>query len=171
MRYSCILKGHWETIIYGRLCEHFFCTDQEWSCVCLSDRTGACRKYGCPTVYLIFSAVSGFTSWVQGIMENVAQIRQSGVGISDVMELISYEEPYRFEDGEPLPKNAAGQYELRLENVSFRYPGASEDTLHNLNLTIQNGEKLAVVGRNGAGKSTLVKLLCGFLTRQMGVCS
>ena len=49
-----------------------------------------------------------------------------------------------------------------MENVSFRYPGASEDTLHNLNLTIHNGEKLAVVGRNGAGKSTLVKLLCGF---------
>ena len=115
-----------------------------------------------PQFILYFSAVSGFTSWVQGIMENVAQIRQSGVGISDVMELISYEEPYRFEDGEPLPKNAAGQYEIRLENVSFRYPGASEDTLHNLNLTIHNGEKLAVVGRNGAGKSTLVKLLCGF---------
>ena len=94
------------------------------------------------SLILYFSAVSGFTSWVQGIMENVAQIRQSGVGISDVMELISYEEPYRFEDGEPLPENAAGQYELRLENVSFRYPGASEDTLHNLNLTIGNGKSL-----------------------------
>ncbi len=97
-----------------------------------------------------------------GIMENVGQIRQSGVGISDVMELLFYEEPYRFEDGEHLPQNAKGQYELCLENVSFRYPGASEDTLHNLNLTIRNGEKLAVVGRNGAGKSTLVKLLSGF---------
>ena len=111
---------------------------------------------------LYFSAVSGFTNWVQGIMENVSQIRQSGVGISDVMELLFYAEPYRFEDGEALPENKAGQYELKLENVSFRYPGASEDTLHNLNLTIRNGEKLAVVGRNGAGKSTLVKLLCGF---------
>lgn len=115
-----------------------------------------------PQFILYFSAVSGFTNWVQGIMENVAQIRQSGVGISDVMELLFYAEPYRFEDGEALPENKAGQYELKLENVSFRYPGASEDTLHNLNLTIRNGEKLAVVGRNGAGKSTLVKLLCGF---------
>lgn len=115
-----------------------------------------------PQFILYFSAVSGFTNWVQGIMENVGQIRQSGVGISDVMELLSYEEPYRFEDGEPLPQNTEGQYELRLENVSFRYPGASEDTLHHLNLTIRNGEKLAVVGRNGDGKSTLVKLLSGF---------
>ncbi len=115
-----------------------------------------------PQFILYFSAVSGFTNWVQGIMENVAQIRQSGVGISDVMELLFYAEPYRFEDGEALPENKAGQYEIKLENVSFRYPGASEDTLHNLNLTIRSGEKLAVVGRNGAGKSTLVKLLCGF---------
>lgn len=115
-----------------------------------------------PQFVLYFSAVSGFTNWVQGIMENVGHIRQSGVGISDVMELLFYEEPYRFEDGEHLPQNTKGQYELCLENVSFRYPGASEDTLHNLNLTIRNGEKLAVVGRNGAGKSTLVKLLSGF---------
>ena len=47
-----------------------------------------------PQFILYFSAVSGFTNWVQGIMENVGQIRQSGVGISDVMELLFYEEPY-----------------------------------------------------------------------------
>lgn len=49
-----------------------------------------------------------------------------------------------------------------MEHVSFRYPGASQDTLHNFNLTIHPGEKLAIVGLNGAGKTTVVKLLCGF---------
>lgn len=60
-------------------------------------------------------------------------------------------------------------HRIQKDNMSFAWkmsasgiPGASEDTLHKLNLSIRNGEKLAVVGRNGAGKSTLVKLLCGF---------
>ncbi len=45
--------------------------------------------------------------------------------------------------------------------MSFRYPGAEEDTIHDLDLTVRPGEKLAIVGLNGAGKTTLVKLLCG----------
>ena len=58
--------------------------------------------------------------------------------------------------------------ELTLENVSFRYPKAEKDTLTNINLTLHNGEKLAVVGLNGAGKTTLVKLMCGFLDPTQG---
>lgn len=50
-----------------------------------------------------------------------------------------------------------------MENVSFRYPEAKEDTLSKINLTLHPGEKLAVVGLNGAGKTTLIKLICGFL--------
>ena len=42
-------------------------------------------------------------------------------------------------------------------------PKAEKDTIHNLNLTVRPGEKLAIVGLNGAGKTTLVKLLCGLL--------
>lgn len=48
---------------------------------------------------------------------------------------------------------------LSMENVSFRYPGATADTLHNIMLDIKPGEKIALVGYNGAGKSTLIKLL------------
>ncbi len=55
----------------------------------------------------------------------------------------------------PLPEIGA----LSVENVSFRYPGAAADTLHNIMLDIKPGEKIALVGYNGAGKSTLIKLL------------
>lgn len=49
--------------------------------------------------------------------------------------------------------------ELKLENVSFRYPNCNENTLKNVSLTIKQGEKIAIVGENGVGKTTFVKLL------------
>lgn len=52
------------------------------------------------------------------------------------------------------------KFEIEFKNVSFRYPGAENDSLKNVNLTIHNGEHLAVVGRNGSGKTTFIKLMC-----------
>ena len=46
-----------------------------------------------------------------------------------------------------------------FEDVSFRYPGAAQDSLRHINLTIHAGETVVIVGLNGAGKTTLVKLL------------
>jgi len=51
---------------------------------------------------------------------------------------------------------------LRLEAVTFRYPGTETDVLHDIDLTLPAGSTVAVVGDNGAGKTTFVKLLCGF---------
>ena len=47
-----------------------------------------------------------------------------------------------------------------FENVSFRYPGSEQYILENINLKINKGERISIVGLNGAGKSTLVKLVC-----------
>lgn len=52
------------------------------------------------------------------------------------------------------------KFEIEFKNVSFKYPGAENDSLKNVNLTIHNGEHLAVVGRNGSGKTTFIKLMC-----------
>jgi ATP-binding cassette subfamily B protein len=48
---------------------------------------------------------------------------------------------------------------IRLENVSFRYPGKDAWVLRNVDLFIPRGQSIALVGQNGAGKTTLVKLV------------
>ena len=112
---------------------------------------------------LFFSAVGGFTAWISGILGGFNTLHTQSLDISTVRECLEYPEPFKFEDGEPIEAEADRLYEIRLENVSYRYPGADKDTLTNINLTLHPGEKLAVVGLNGAGKTTLIKLICGFL--------
>ena len=115
---------------------------------------------------LYFTAVSTFTEWVMGILREMSTLQKESLDISRIREFLDYPEPFKFESGEEIPK-AAG-YELKLKNVSFRYPGAAADTIHDLSLTVHQGEKLAIVGLNGAGKTTLVKLLCGLLDPTQG---
>lgn len=112
---------------------------------------------------LFFGAVGGFTAWVSGILSGFNTLHKQSLDISSVRECLEFPEPFKFEDGEPIKTEENRLYEIRLENVSYRYPGADKDTLTNVNLTLHPGEKLAVVGLNGAGKTTLIKLICGFL--------
>lgn len=111
---------------------------------------------------LYFSAVGGFTAWVTGILGSMTTLYRQSLDISMVREYLEYPEPFRFQGGENLSASADVQHELKLENVYFKYSGAEEYTLEDINLTIHPGEKVAVVGLNGAGKTTLVKLICGF---------
>jgi ATP-binding cassette subfamily B protein len=57
---------------------------------------------------------------------------------------------------------------IRFEAVSFTYPGASQPALKDVNLHIQAGESLALVGENGSGKTTLIKLLTRLYSPDQG---
>ncbi|MEV2277378.1 ATP-binding cassette domain-containing protein [Nocardiopsis sp. NPDC049922] len=57
---------------------------------------------------------------------------------------------------------------LRVTGLSFRYPDAPGDVIHDLDLTARRGSLTAIVGASGAGKSTLFDLLLGFLTPHTG---
>lgn len=59
-----------------------------------------------------------------------------------------------------IPLNSEGPF-IELKNVCFSYP-TKANALNDVNLTIQKGEKIAVVGKNGSGKTTLVNVLLGF---------
>lgn len=120
------------------------------------------------TFLLLFNTVSGFTGQVTSILNGLNQLHKQSLDISNVRECLEYPELFKFEDGEKLGSEDGKTYEIVLENVSFKYPGAEKETLSNINLTLHSGEKLAVVGLNGAGKTTLVKLICGFLDPTKG---
>lgn len=112
---------------------------------------------------LYFGAIEGFAAWVTGILGGLNTLNKQSTDITTVREYLEYPEKFRFEEGRSIKKTENGDYEIRMENVSFRYPGAEKDTLSGINLVLHPGEKLAIVGLNGAGKTTLVKLICGFL--------
>lgn len=115
---------------------------------------------------LYFTAISTLTTWVMGILQEFVHLHKESLDISTVREYLDYPELFQFEEGKKIP--FSDNYELKLENVSFRYPGAQKDTIHHMNLTIHAGENLAIVGLNGAGKTTLVKLLCGLFDPNEG---
>ncbi|OBK77642.1 cobalt ABC transporter ATP-binding protein [Mycobacterium sp. 1165178.9] len=64
-------------------------------------------------------------------------------------------------DGAGLSDAAIGPVPVRLVDVRFRYPGASQDALREISLDLRVGEHVAVVGANGSGKTTLTLILAG----------
>ncbi len=80
--------------------------------------------------------------------ERVDEILTSETAIDDP------EEPKR------LPENSKG--EVAFEHVSFRYPGAEHDVLHDLNFVAKPGQTTAIIGSTGCGKSTLINLIPRF---------
>ena len=111
---------------------------------------------------LCFSAVGAYAEQLNSVLAELGTLRRQSLDLCVIREYLELPEPFRMEGGKPLPECPDGKYELRLDHVSFRYPSAEKDTLHDIDLTVHPGERLAVVGLNGAGKTTLVKLLCGF---------
>ena len=71
-------------------------------------------------------------------------------------------------EGEGL-KLAGIKGRIEFRNVSFKYPGAAEKTLEDLNFTILPGEHVALLGRVGSGKSTIARLILGLYPPEEGL--
>ena len=126
------------------------------------------NNLGAAEFLLYFGAVSGFTQWVTGILTEFGTLHKQSLDLNVVRQYLEWNEPFNLTGGEHIEKRPDMKAEIKLENVSYRYPMAEKDTITNLNLTVHAGEKLAIVGLNGAGKTTLIKLICGFLDPTAG---
>ena len=59
-----------------------------------------------------------------------------------------------------VEKRSDKKFDIEFRDVSFKYQGAEDYALKHINLSLNVGERLAVVGMNGSGKTTFIKLLC-----------
>jgi len=117
------------------------------------------RTLTIPEFVLYFSAVGSFTQWINGILNQLSVLHKQSLDLSCVREFLNYKEYFLFKEGRPVP--LAEKNVIELKNVSFRYPQSEALILDSINLKLEAGEKIAVVGLNGAGKTTLVKLITG----------
>ncbi|MCL2672023.1 MAG: ABC transporter ATP-binding protein/permease [Clostridiales bacterium] len=106
---------------------------------------------------LYFAAVTLFSAALKQLFDGLAFI---GVQIEQVEAYYDFVEmPDEFELSGKQPVPEEGGLTLEFRDLRFRYPSTERDIFDKLHLTIQAGERLAVVGVNGAGKTTLIKLL------------
>lgn len=103
----------------------------------------------------IFHASVGYVNWIYSDM------RTNSLMINDYRNFVDWKEDRETADEKDghITEINLDKFEFRFENVSFKYPGHDNYVLKNVNLTIKNGAKLAVVGVNGAGKTTFIKLM------------
>lgn len=122
------------------------------------------NEIGAGDFVFYFGAITGFSSWLNGIGNKVNDIAHKSIKIGYYREYFEIEEKYNHGEGYPLPTEEELPVDIELNNVSFKYPSSDGEkyAVKNVNLRINKGEKLAIVGANGAGKTTLVKLMCGF---------
>jgi ATP-binding cassette subfamily B multidrug efflux pump len=90
-------------------------------------------------IFLPRAAVSG---------DRIADVLETGIAITDAQNPKPFQEPF--------------SSEIEFRNVSFRYPAAPEDVLHDISFTARPGETTAFIGSTGSGKSTIVNLIPRF---------
>lgn len=114
---------------------------------------------------LYISLASTFTVVMTELLNSMGEMKKHSLEVDDFRSFMELEEEEE-EDCEPLPgvsgnavKCPETGYKIEFRDVSFQYKGQTDYALKNLNLTIESGTRLAVVGLNGAGKTTMIKLL------------
>ncbi|MGN1119648.1 MAG: ABC transporter ATP-binding protein, partial [Oscillospiraceae bacterium] len=96
-------------------------------------------------------------------VELVVMLIKESNFVTNLREFLAYEPQVKTQQ-KPAP--ALGDIEIK--DMSFTYKGAQKPTLHDINMTVRKGEKIAIVGHNGAGKTTLVKLIMGLYSATQG---
>ncbi|MGE6313517.1 ABC transporter ATP-binding protein [Bacillus cereus] len=118
------------------------------------------KKLGVGEFIAITQATQGIQDCISRASEVLAKLKEDEFYIKDYFSFVEKDSHSKESSGNKLFPNSlkAG---VSIQDLSFKYPGSECYSLHNINLYIKPGEKIAIVGENGSGKTTLIKCLMG----------
>lgn len=108
---------------------------------------------------MYFGAVQRAQGLLHTLFSSVGGLYEDNIFLENLEQFFELE-PQLQAPADPVPIPQPVREGFRLDDVSFRYPGADAPLLRSVNLSVRPGEMMAIVGPNGSGKTTLVKLLC-----------
>jgi ATP-binding cassette subfamily C protein LapB len=97
----------------------------------------------------------------------ITRARQAFTTMNSLQQMMEVEDERQVAARSIVPEIRAGRIELA--HVDFRYPGAANDALSDLNLKFEPGERIGIIGRVASGKSTLGRVICGLYAPTDGV--
>ncbi len=117
-------------------------------------------------LFAFLSYKSQFTTRLSNVIDNAIEFKMLDVHRGRVAD-IALTEPEQTLTGAGVATHALGG-EIEIRNLSFRYADSEPYVLRDLNLRIEAGQSIAIVGSSGCGKTTLLKLMMGLLAPTEG---
>ena len=116
--------------------------------------------------FVAFNSYLGMLIWPITAIGWVANIFQRGLVSLERINTVMDEKPEIFDDDTVRKDSIVGT--IQFKGLTFKYPGADKPALDNLDITVEAGKTLAIVGRTGSGKTTLVNLISRVLLAPQG---
>ncbi len=115
-----------------------------------------------------YNIVIYYQAMVDDVYKNISEAKQFAKTNEVIAVTEKGIESKLVNDEEKLQQQIRFQSEIRLENISWKYPNAEKYVIQNLNMTIPKGHAVGFIGASGAGKTTLADMILGLLPTETG---